>query len=93
MPHIWAVLAAAVPNPPPKAPPGLEQPAADFLGWIKWGGIVAGMVGLMVCGIMMMIGRRNRSATAVDGATGIPWVLAGLTVITLASGLVGTVLT
>jgi hypothetical protein len=93
MPHIWALLAAAVPNPPPAAPPGLDGPATTFLAWLKWGGIVAGMVGLMVCGIMMMIGRRNRSATAVDGATGIPWVVAGLTIITLASGLVGAILT
>lgn len=93
MQHIWAVLAATVPNPPPSAPPGLDGPATTFIGWLKWGGIVAGMVGLMVCGIMMMIGRRNRSATAVDGATGIPWVVAGLTIITLASGLVGAILT
>jgi Transglycosylase SLT domain len=35
------------------------------------------------------IGRRNRSNLAADGATGIPWVLAGLTLIALSSGIVG----
>jgi hypothetical protein len=41
---------------------------------------------------MMILGRRNRSATAVDGATGIPWILGGLTVISLSAGLVGALL-
>jgi hypothetical protein len=86
------VLAQGVPNPPPQAPPGLEQSANTFIGWMKWGGLVGGMVGMLICGIMMMVGRRNRSATAVDGASGIPWVLGGLTVVSLASGIVGIVL-
>ena len=83
---------AQVPNPAPIAPPGLEGPVSTFLGWLKWGGLIAGMIGLVVCGVMMMVGRRNRSATAVDGAAGIPWVLAGLTVVSLASGIVSAVL-
>jgi hypothetical protein len=86
------VLAVDVPNPPPKAPPGLDAFGAEFLGWLKWGGLMGGMTGLMICGIMMAVGRRNRSMTAVDGASGIPWVLAGLTVISLASAVVGQVL-
>lgn len=85
------LLAADVPNPDPQAPPGLDAVADTFLGWLKWGGLVAGVVGLTICGIMMMVGRRNRSATAVDGASGIPWVLAGLSLVALASGIVGQV--
>ena len=85
------VLATQVPNPDPQAPPGLDTIADTFLGWLKWGGLVAGVVGLTVCGIMMMSGRRNRSSTAVDGAAGIPWVLAGLSLVALASGIVGQV--
>jgi predicted lipid-binding transport protein (Tim44 family) len=86
------IFAQGVPNPPPQAPPGLQQSADTFIGWMKWGGLVGGMIGMLICGIMMMVGRRNRSATAVDGATGIPWVLGGLTVVSLASGIVGIVL-
>ncbi len=85
--------AASAPNPPPAAPPGLDATANTFLGWLKWGGLVCGVLGLGICGIMMMVGRRNRSSTAVDGASGIPWVLGGLTVMSFASAIVGQVLT
>lgn len=86
------VLAADVPNPAPKAPPGLAEPVDMFLGWLKWIGIVAGVAGITICGIMMMVGRRNRSHLAAEGAAGIPWVLAGLSLVALAAGVVGVVL-
>jgi hypothetical protein len=84
-----AGLAAGIPNPAPTAPPGLAGPVNTLLGWWKWGALVAGVFGLIGCGAMMAIGRRNRSSLAADGATGIPWVLAGLTLIALSSGIVG----
>jgi hypothetical protein len=64
--------AANVPNPAPQAPPGLAGPVNTLLGWWKWGALVAGVFGLIGCGAMMAIGRRNRSNLAADGATGIP---------------------
>jgi hypothetical protein len=82
-------LAAGVPNPSPQAPPGMAGPVGTLLGWFKWGALVGGVFGLIGCGAMMAIGRRNRSSLAADGATGIPWVLAGLTLIALSSGIVG----
>lgn len=87
-----AYAQAQAPNPPAEAPPGLDEAANTFLGWMKWGGLVAGVLGLFICGVMMMVGRRNRSTTAVDGATGIPWVLGGLTVMSFASAITGAVL-
>ncbi len=42
---------------------------------------------------MMILGRRNRSNMAVDGATGLPWVLGGLSTLTLAAGIVGALVT
>jgi hypothetical protein len=80
---------AGVLNPPPQAPPGLANDVSTLLGWWKWIALTAGIFGLVGCGAMMAIGRRSRSALAADGATGIPWVLAGLTLIVLASGIVG----
>jgi hypothetical protein len=82
-------LAGGVPNPAPQAPPGLTGPVNTLLAWWKWGALVAGVFGLIGCGAMMAIGRRNRSNLAADGASGIPWVLAGLTLIALSSGIVG----
>jgi hypothetical protein len=82
-------LAAGLPNPAPVAPPGLSGDVNTLLAWWKWGALVAGIFGLVGCGAMMAIGRRNRSSLAADGATGIPWVLAGLTLIALSSGIVG----
>lgn len=85
-------LFAAIPNPPPIAPPGLGDAVNTLLGWLKWGGLVAGVAGLIVCAIMMMIGRRNRSAFAADGAAGIPWVLGGLTLVAFSAAIVGAVI-
>ena len=69
--------------------PGLAGPVNTLLGWWKWLALIAGVFGLIGCGAMMAIGRRNRHTLAADGATGIPWVLAGLTLIALSSGIVG----
>jgi hypothetical protein len=92
MPAVLWTLAANVPNPPPQAPPGLEGFGSQLIAWMKWGGLLAGMAGLIICGIMMAIGRRNRSMTAVDGAAGIPWVFGGLTVISFSAVIVGQLL-
>jgi hypothetical protein len=82
-------VAVSVPNPAPQAPPGLAGPVNTLLGWWKWLALIGGVFGLIGCGAMMAIGRRNRHTLAADGATGVPWVLAGLTLIALSSGIVG----
>jgi len=85
-------LAAGVPNPPAQAPPGLAKPISTILGWIKWGALICGSVGLSLCAIKMMVGHRNRSSLAADGASGIPWVLLGLSLVAVSSGVVGVFL-
>lgn len=82
-------LAGAMPNPAPVAPPGVSGRISTLLGWWKYGALVAGLFGLIGCGAMMAAGRRNRSMMAVEGAVGVPWVLIGLTLIVLSSGIVG----
>ena len=83
------LLAAVVPNPAPSPRPAFPAGSAPLLAWWKWAALIAGVFGLIGCGAMIAIGRRNRSNLAADGATGIPWVLAGLTLIALSSGIVG----
>lgn len=72
----------------PEAPPGLDGLQGDWIGWAKWVAILAGILGLIACGVMMMIGRRNRGHLAAEGASGLLWVVAGLSVVSLAGGVV-----
>jgi hypothetical protein len=85
-------MTSPVPNSTPQPIPGLDTVAPMFIGWGKWALLVSGVLGMFICGGMMIMGRRNRSSTAVDGATGIPWVLGGLTVAAIAATVVGVVL-
>ncbi|WP_214406337.1 hypothetical protein [Pseudonocardia lacus] len=76
-------------DPAPTPPPGLEAFASQLLGWMKWGVIVAGIFGVLICALMVIIGRRNRSATAYEGMIGSAWVLGGLALASVAAVLVG----
>jgi hypothetical protein len=82
---------AGVPNPGPVAPPGAAGLGNNLISWFKWIALVAGVLGLVACGIMMMVGRRNRSSMAADGAAGIPWAIGGLMVVSLAATIVGAI--
>jgi hypothetical protein len=81
-----------VPNPAPQAPPGLSRPVNTVLAWGKWGVLVCGVAGLLICGGKMAIGHRNRATFAAEGATGVPWVLGGLSLAAVAAAIVGVFL-
>jgi hypothetical protein len=81
--------AEPVPNPPPQAPPGINELADQLIGWLKWGALAAGVVGLLVCAGMIVTGRRHRSGLAQDGLVGSFWVLTGLMLASLTAVLVG----
>lgn len=86
---IATLLAAGPPDPSPTAPPGLDALATQIIGWLKWGVIVAGMIGMMICSSMIIMGRRQRSATAYEGMIGSAWILGGLALASAAGMLVG----
>jgi hypothetical protein len=88
----WHLLAGGIPNPAPAAPPGLTGDANTILGWGKWGVLICGVAGLLVSGGKMAIGHRNRSTLAADGATNIPWVIAGLSLVAASAGIVAVFL-
>jgi hypothetical protein len=75
---------AGVPNPAPQAPPGLTGPVTTLIAWGKWGVMICGVAGLLICAGKMAIGHRNRATFAADGATGVPWVLGGLSLAAVA---------
>lgn len=85
---IVAGLPAEIQDVPASAPDGVEGTINQLLGWGKWISFVAGVAGLIVCGVMMLLGRRNRSQMSADGAIGLPWVIGGLSVVVLAVPLV-----
>ncbi|HEY0573556.1 MAG TPA: hypothetical protein VGD73_05595 [Pseudonocardia sp.] len=76
-------------NPPPQAPPGIDQLASQIVGWLKWGVLVVGVAGILVCAAVIIIGRRHRGGLAQEGLIGSLWVLGGLTLASLAAVLVG----
>ncbi|WP_226351780.1 hypothetical protein [Pseudonocardia sp. ICBG601] len=81
------------PDPPPQRPPGKLGDFVDqIIGWFKWGLIAAGVVGLLVCAAMIVIGRKRNHAMAIDGLTGTLWVVGGLALAAGASGIVAVFL-
>lgn len=83
---------AGVPDPTPQAPPGLTKPVTTMIAWGKWGVLVCGVAGLLICAGKMAIGHRNRATFAADGATGVPWVLGGLSLAAVATAIVSVFL-
>ena len=81
---VAADVLADIDNPAPRAPDGVAGTVNTLLAWGKWIAFVCGVAGLIVSGIMMMLGRRNRSQMSADGAIGLPWVIGGLSVVALA---------
>jgi hypothetical protein len=92
------LLAAAKPGPPgvpdpgPAPVPGLQAPVNTIIGWGKWIVMCLGVIGVLICSGQMAIGRRNRHAFAADGAAGLPWVLGGMSLASIAAGVIGVFL-
>ena len=69
-------------------PPELATAATQWIGWSRYLGEAAGVLGLGACGIAMMLGRRNRSHSAAEAAGGVVWILSALGVIGVIASLV-----
>ncbi|MGE3836178.1 MAG: hypothetical protein AB7H43_15545, partial [Acidimicrobiia bacterium] len=68
--------------------PELYNLANIIIGGMKWFGLVGGVVGILICALMIMVGRRNRNQLASDGLSGVVWVIGGLSLLSLAGSFV-----
>ena len=89
LPALVALGAAPVSTPSPQAPPGIGAVSDQLISWLTWGALAAGVVGLLVCAGMVVVGRRHRGGLAQDGLVGSLWVVTGLALASLAAVLVG----
>jgi hypothetical protein len=93
--HLTAMAAdvlLAIPQPAPQAPPGLENASNLILGWLVWGARVGGVAGVLICALMIIVGRRNRNQMATEGVFSLAWVFGGLSLVAVAASLVGAFL-
>lgn len=83
------LLLSPIPDPPPSAPtPELTDLGNLVIGGMKWFGLVGGVLGFLICALMIMVGRRNRNQIASDGLNGTVWVIAGLALMSMSASLV-----
>lgn len=86
-------LLQQVPDPPAAPPPGkLQEFVNTVLGWMKWFLLVAGVIGLLICAGMIILGRRQRNAVATEGLISIAYVIGGLALVAATTGVVGAFL-
>jgi hypothetical protein len=86
-----SIVHAQVPDPGPKAPPGLENFTNEILGWLKWACGVASVVGLLAVALMMGVGVRGRSTAAKDALSHAPWVFGATALTGSAAALIGAI--
>lgn len=56
---------------------------------LKWLLVVSGVAGLLMCSLMIVVGRRNRNQIAQQGVFDLGYVFLGLAVGSIAATLVG----
>lgn len=81
-------LAADIPNPAPDgSAPGAAM-VSQVLGWLKWGGLVSSLAGLLIGAIAIGIGHFGSNYSA--SSAGRKWLLGGMGAAIL-SGLAWTI--
>lgn len=79
-------LVTELPNPEPQAPPGMDN-FKLILGWIKWGALVACIVGVMIAGAMVAIGN-SRGGGASEHLPKVLWAILGALIISASTWLI-----
>lgn len=65
---VLANVPTLIPDPDPVAPPGAEAPVGLLLGWGKWIGLIAAVIGIIIIGVKITINiRRGEAAGELGG--------------------------
>jgi hypothetical protein len=78
--------------PAPQVPAGFSGFSTLITSWLVWGVRAAGIIGLLVAALMIIVGRRNRNQLATEGVFGSVWVGVGIALASSAALLVDAVL-
>lgn len=78
-----------LPNPPASLPPGVSQYTNLLVSYAKGFASVGGIVGFLICSMVIIVGHRNRGQMATDGFIHIIRVAGGLALASVATALVG----
>lgn len=80
---------AQAPDPAPAPPPGLKSFGNNLISWLKWGVLVAGIIGILFSAGMVIVGKRRGGEMRTEGFLGVGYGLAGLAIASSAATLVG----
>ncbi|MGE3194630.1 MAG: hypothetical protein AB7K08_14320 [Microbacteriaceae bacterium] len=65
---VLTIVPTLIPDPDPVAPPGAEGPVAVILGWAKWLGLIAAVIGIIIIAVKIAINvRRGEAAGELGG--------------------------
>lgn len=90
MKTLVSAVMAALPNPAPAAPPGVEPLVNMLLGWLKYGGGAAVIAGFIVLGSTLAI--ENNTGQASEKLKRVMYISIGAIIIGSAAGLAGALL-
>ena len=93
MHHLLSLLAdlpaQAIPNPPPAAPPELQAKTSTVIGLVKWGSLMAGLIGLASFGMLALAADRGGMGShAADMKERLGKIIVGLVVVMTSTSII-----
>jgi len=76
-----------IPDPEPAPIPGFEGPSSQLLAWMKWGGLVAAVGGVLVVAFRLFFNSHREEGSRQIGQLG--WIAVGVALIGGAASIVG----
>jgi len=94
MHHVLSMLAEllpaqAIPNPPPAAPPELAAKTSTVIGLVKWGSLMAALIGLAAFGLLSLAAERGGMGShSADMKERMGKIIGGLVIVMTSTAIV-----